>query len=57
MANALSSHLRGVDESSRNLQNQSAPPHSGTTHLSELFAAYIEAKQARRVFRTLYHMC
>jgi adenylate cyclase len=33
MANALSSHLRGLDESSRNLQNQSAPPHSGTTQL------------------------
>jgi tetratricopeptide (TPR) repeat protein len=33
MANALSGHLRGLDESSRNLQNQSAPPHSGTTHL------------------------
>jgi hypothetical protein len=34
MANALSSHLRGLDESSRNLQNQSAPPHSGTTQLT-----------------------
>ena len=32
MANALSGHLRGLDESSCNLQNQSAPPHSGTTH-------------------------
>ena len=34
MANALSGHLRGLDESSRNLQNQSAPPHSGTTQLA-----------------------
>jgi transposase-like protein len=34
MANALSGHLRGLDEGSRNLQNQSAPPHSGTTQLA-----------------------
>src|ERR1700722_9727396 len=37
MANALSSHLRGLDESSRNLQNQSAPPHSETTQLAFIF--------------------
>jgi gluconate 5-dehydrogenase len=50
MANALSSHLRGLDESSRNLQNQSAPPHSGTTHLNkalvedEKFSAWLSAR-------------
>src|SRR5271156_4978758 len=36
MANTLSGHLRGLDESSRNLQNQPAPPHSGTTHLVDM---------------------
>jgi transposase-like protein len=36
MANTLSGPLRGLDESSRNLQNQSTPPHPGTTHVAQI---------------------
>ena len=38
MANALSGHLRGLDQRPVNLQDQPAPPHSGTTHLGALVA-------------------
>src|ERR1700693_4789963 len=41
MAKALSGHLRDLDQGPINLQDQPAPPHSGTTHLEQLFEEQI----------------